>query len=161
MITEKLRKFVPCTVKVELAWLQKGVVGGVGGIPIGSVVFEDTREVMVGAEGWVVENVDGPEVCDVGLFAVPSETGVNTNTWKLPTVWIRPAGTVAVSWVGLTYILAKVVPFPQRTTEQGRKLLPLTVNENDALPARIEEGESEEMDFAPVRSGPRLVTVKN
>jgi len=46
------------------------------------------------------------------LFAVPSETGVNTNTWKLPTVWIRPAGTVAVSCVGLTYILAKVVPFP-------------------------------------------------
>jgi hypothetical protein len=55
-------------------------------------------------------------------------------TGNVPAVVIRLAGTVAVTWLAFTTVVAKAVPL-KFTTESPPKLLPLTVSVNAAPPA--------------------------
>ena len=65
---------------------------------------------------------------------------VVTVTLATPTVAIRFAGTEAVSWFALTYVVVSAV-LPQFTVAPGTKFVPLTVRVNAAPPAVTEEGE--------------------
>src|SRR5438045_1279574 len=67
-----------------------------------------------------------------------------TVTLKLPGVNTKPAGTVIVSCVALTNVVATLVPF-HSTVDVFRNPLPLTCNKNGAAPAVIEFGFNPEM----------------
>jgi len=68
--------------------------------------------------------------------------GVTTVIEAVPAVAIRAAGTVAVSCVPLTNVVASGLPF-QFTVEPETKLAPLTVSVNCGLPAAVQFGLSE------------------
>jgi hypothetical protein len=74
---------------------------------------------------------------NVATPAVP--VVVVTVTLAVPGIAIRPAGTLAVNRVPLTYVVASAVPF-QLTVAPGTKFvpMPLTVRVNAAPPATAE-----------------------
>jgi hypothetical protein len=127
--TEPFTKFVPFTVRVNPEVLHDGVVF--------DEVVEDDRDVMVGGAmaNWIC-----PEV-------PPPGPSVNTSTCALPTARKSAAGIVALSCVALTYVVVSddvVLPtLTHCTTEQGRRLVPVTVNVIAGLPAAVEVCESE------------------
>jgi hypothetical protein len=88
-------------------------------------------EVMVGT-GLLMVNVTGVDVLDGG-------PGFVTVTDAVPAVATRAAGTIAVSWVGETYVVASPEPF-QLTTALLSNNVPFTVNVNCGDPARHELG---------------------
>jgi hypothetical protein len=102
-------------------------------------VDDGTRLEIVGA---TMENVIPPE-------APPPGAGVNTLTCAIPTEAISAAGIVTMRCVALTDEGARLVMFPLAsfhwTTEQGTKLVPVTVKGNAAVPAVARAGESEVM----------------
>src|SRR5436190_4849949 len=77
----------------------------------------------------------------VSEFAVPPH-GLTTVIEAVPAVAMRPAGTVAVSCVAETNVVASGLPF-QFTVEPETKLLPFTVNVNCGPPAVPQVGLSE------------------
>jgi hypothetical protein len=77
----------------------------------------------------------------VSEFDVPPH-GVTTVIEAEPAVAMRTAGTVAVSCVAETNVVASVLPF-QFTVEPETKLVPFTVNVNCGPPAAMQVGLSE------------------
>jgi hypothetical protein len=61
---------------------------------------------------------------------------VVTVTLTTPTVAIRLAGTEAVSWLALTYVVVSSM-LPQFTVAPEAKFVPLTVRVNAAPPALL------------------------
>jgi hypothetical protein len=80
-------------------------------------------------------------IVSVCAFDVPPH-GVTTVIEAVPAVAMRAAGTVAVSCVAETNVVANGVPF-QFTVEPETKLVPLTVNVNCGPPAVVQVGLSE------------------
>jgi hypothetical protein len=64
----------------------------------------------------------------------PPGVGLNTVTVALPALATSAALIAAVSCVGDTYVVVRLVPF-QRTAELGTKFVPFTVSVNAPLPA--------------------------
>jgi hypothetical protein len=70
-----------------------------------------------------------------------------TSTWAVPVARKSGAGTVAVSCVGLTYVVVNgdvtLFVFTHCTTEQGRRFVPVTVTVIPGPPAEVEVCDSE------------------
>ena len=64
----------------------------------------------------------------------PPGAGLNTVTCAVPAVVMSAARMAAVSWVALTNVVVRSVPF-QRTTDPETKFVPVTVRVNAAPPA--------------------------
>src|SRR5437762_675106 len=77
----------------------------------------------------------------VSEFDVPPH-GVTTVIEAVPAVAMRAAGTVAVSCVAETNVVASALPF-QFTVEPETKFVPFTVNVNCEPPAVAQVGLSE------------------
>ena len=73
------------------------------------------------------------------LDVPPPGLGLTTVTDAVPAVATREAGTVAVSWVEETKVVASAVPF-QFTVEVETNLVPFTVKVKSALPAAVQVG---------------------
>jgi hypothetical protein len=119
-------KFVPFTVSVMPAGLQAGVVF--------DEVVDAESDVIVG------RNIGNEIAFDVFVL----DAGLATATWTVPTAAISAAVTVALSCVGLTYVVAscvRLLPFVHCTLEQGRKLLPVTLRGNATVPPVALTGE--------------------
>src|SRR5690349_20400613 len=71
----------------------------------------------------------------------PPGAGVKTVTFEVPGTARSLAPIDACSWVALTKVVGRLVPF-QRTTEPASNLLPLIVSVRAELPATIEVGDS-------------------
>jgi hypothetical protein len=112
-------KFVPVTVRVNAA--------------PPAVALEGESEARIGA-GLLTVNVRAPEVPPPGV-------GFITVTDAFLAVAMWPAGTEAVTFVPLSYVVVSPVPF-HRTVEVGTKSVPVTVRVNAAPPAVALEGES-------------------
>jgi hypothetical protein len=80
-------------------------------------------------------------IVNVFAFDIPPH-GVTTVTEAVPAVVIRAAGTVAVSCVAETNVVASGLPF-QFTVEPETKLVPFTVSVNCGPPAVAQVGLSE------------------
>ena len=80
-------------------------------------------------------------IVNVCAFDVPPH-GVTAVTEAVPTVAIRDAGTVAVSFVAETNVVVSAVPF-HLTVEPDAKLVPFTVSVNCGPPAVVQVGLSE------------------
>jgi hypothetical protein len=80
-------------------------------------------------------------IVNVCAFDVPPH-GVTTASEAVPAVAMRAAGTVAVSWVAETKVVASAVPF-QFTVDPERKVVPFTVSTNCGPPAVVHVGLSE------------------
>ena len=78
----------------------------------------------------------------VPLDVAPEHVGFTTVIEAVPAVAIREAGTVAVSCVEETNIVASAVPF-QFTVEPETKFVPFTVKVNCGPPAPAQVGLSE------------------
>ena len=136
-------KFVPFTVRVMPAGLQAGVV------------FDDDvdpeSDVMVGR---TIGNA-------IAFDRFALDAGFATATRTVSTVAILAAVTVALSWVGLTNVVASCVRLlllsTHCTLEQGRKLLPVTLKENPTVPAVAPTGE---MDAITAAGSDEAETVK-
>lgn len=122
LTTEVETKFVPFTVKGN-------------GEGLGCAVTQvGLIELMVGAGLFIVKGQE---------FEVPPPgAGLTTVIDAVPAVVTSAAGTVAVSCVEETKVVARPEPF-QLAVEVETKLLPFTVNVNKALPAAVELGLSE------------------
>ena len=122
-------KFVPFTVRVMPAGLQAGVV-------FDDVVDADS-EVIVGR---TIGN-------EIAFDVLALDAGLATATCTVCTEEIFAAVTDALSWVGLTNVVASCVRLlllsTHCTLEQGRKLLPVTIREKAAVPAVAPTGEME------------------
>src|SRR5436190_1935603 len=77
-----------------------------------------------------------------GVDVVPEHVGFTTVIAAVPALAMRMAGTVAVSCVKETYVVANAVPF-QLTVDVERKFVPFTVNVNCPPPAVAQVGLSE------------------
>jgi hypothetical protein len=86
-----------------------------------------------GVDGAVMAKVTAPDV-------PPPGAGVNTVTGTDPTPARSAAVIAARSWVALTKVVVRAVPF-QRTTEEMAKPLPFTVSVKPELPAAAVAGE--------------------
>jgi len=80
----------------------------------------------------------------VNVFAFDVAAQLTTVTEAVPAVATRAAGTVAVSCVAETNVVANAVPF-QFTVEIAAKFVPFTVNVNPGPPAVAHVGLSELM----------------
>ena len=118
-------KFAPLTVRVNAA----------------PPAVADAGEVLV-----IVGTATAAFTVNVDPGDVPAE--LVTVTVAEPGVAIRLAGTTAVSWVTLTYVLANSVA-PHCTVVPESKFVPLIVNVNPAPPAVADEGETLEIVGAP------------
>ena len=88
-------------------------------------------------------------IVNVCTFDVPPH-GVTTVSDAVPAVAMRTAGTVAVSCVVETNVVANAVPF-QFTVEPETKLVPFTVSVNCGPPAVAQVGLSElSVGIAPI-----------
>ncbi len=88
-------------------------------------------------------------IVNVCAFDVPPH-GVTTVSDAVPAVAMRTAGTVAVSCVVETNVVANAVPF-QFTVEPETKLVPFTVSVNCGPPAVAQVGLSElSVGIAPI-----------
>ena len=85
-------------------------------------------------------------IVNVCAFDAPPH-GVTTVIEAVPAVAIREAGTVAVSWVEETNVVASAVAF-HFTVEPETKLVPFTVRVNCAPPAVAQLGLSEVIEGA-------------
>jgi hypothetical protein len=135
--TEPFTKFVPFTVRVNPKGLHDGVVF--------DEVMEDDKDVMAG--GTIVNGIC-PEV-------PPPGPSVNTSTWAAPIERKSAAGTVAMSWVALTYVVVSddvtLPTLTHCTTEQGRKgrtFVSVTVKVSAGPPAAAEVCDSELIEGA-------------
>src|SRR5499427_5501278 len=79
----------------------------------------------------------------------PPDPGVDTLTWANPALAMSVAATLAWSWVPLTKVVVRLLPF-HCTTEVEAKLAPVTVSVKPGLPAVTVLGESD------VRAGAEL-----
>jgi hypothetical protein len=94
--------------------------------------------VPVAVSGLVITGVLAiVNVC--ALDVPPPGLGFTTVMDAVPEVATREAGTVAVSWVEETKVVASAVPF-QFTVEVETNLVPFTVKVKSALPAVIQVG---------------------
>src|SRR6267143_5645078 len=118
-VVEPFTNPVPLTVSVKAAPPTVALVG--------------TSAVIVGM-GLLTGNVSAAE-------APPPGVGVNTVTCGVAAVAMSAAVIAAVSWVALTKVVVRVVPF-QRTVEPLRKLAPFTVKVNASPPANALPGAS-------------------
>ena len=115
---------------------------------LGEVVAVDAEsEMMVG--GLIAKataGVDDPPP--------PPAVGLNTETCADPTLRISEAGMVAVSVcvVGLN-VVWRLFPF-HCTSEQGRKLLPVTLTTRSEVPAVALAGKIDDMDGVGSNDGP-------
>ena len=82
-------------------------------------------------------------IVKVIAFDVPPH-GVTTVIDAVPAVAMRAAGTVAVTCVAETKVVASAVPL-HLTVEPDTKLVPLTVSVNCGPPAAVQVGLSELM----------------
>src|SRR5437899_108784 len=71
----------------------------------------------------------------------PRRSGLLTVIDTEPAVLMSLAGMAAVSWLALTNVVGRLLPF-QFTVEPTTKPLPLTVREKAPLPAAAEDGVS-------------------
>jgi hypothetical protein len=108
--------------------------------PLPAIVDVGLIEVIAGT-GLLTVNVCGPDVPPFGPF------GFFTVTCCMPPQATFAAGTVAVSWLKETNVVARAVPF-QFTVAPDTKLLPFAVRVNVAAPAVHEFGLME------LRTGP-------
>ena len=69
----------------------------------------------------------------------PPGVGLKTVTLAVPAVAMSAARIDAVTWVALTYVVVRFVPF-HLTTEPEMKLVPFTVRVKAAPPAVAELG---------------------
>src|SRR5439155_15522678 len=83
-------------------------------------------ELSVGA-GLLIVNVEAPEIPPPGV-------GLKTVTAAVPVAAMSLASTWAWSWVLLTKVVVRLVPF-QRTTEVMAKFVPVAVSVKAAPPA--------------------------
>src|SRR5215472_9976429 len=79
----------------------------------------------------------------------PPDPGVDTLTWADPALAMSAAATLAWSWVPLTKVVVRLLPF-HCTTEVEAKLAPVTMSVKPGLPAVTVLGESD------VRAGVEL-----
>jgi hypothetical protein len=112
-------KFVPATVRVNAA--------------PPAVALEGESEVGVG-DGLLMVKVSPLDVPPPGV-------GFTTVTDAVPAVAMSLAGTEAVNFVALPYVVVSPVPF-HSTVEVETKFVPVTVRVNAAPPAVALEGES-------------------
>lgn len=117
--TAPLTKFVPLTVNVNPALPSTAVFG--------------LSEVMVGT------GFGGLTVKGSAFEVPPPGAALNTVILIVPGLARSPAGIAAVSCELLTKVVGRFCP-PQLITDEGTKLLPLTVNVNDPLPTSAEVG---------------------
>jgi hypothetical protein len=133
-------KFVPVTVRVKAA--------------PPAVALGGESEVAVG-NGLLMVKVRALDVPPPGV-------GFFTVTVAVPAVAMRLAGTEAVNFVPVTYVVRSTsvnlsnVPAVQRTVEAETKFVPVTVRVNAAPPAVALDGESE----ARVGAGLLMVNVR-
>src|SRR5258708_7171592 len=118
-VVEPFTNPVPLTVSVKAAPPTVALVG--------------TSAVIVGM-GVLTGNVSAAE-------APPPGVGVNTVTCGVAAVAMSAAVIAAVSWVALTKVVVRVVPF-QRTVEPLTELAPFTVKVNTGPPANALPGAS-------------------
>jgi hypothetical protein len=131
LTTRPFAKPVPVTVRVRPVGLQNGV-------PFDDVVDADSDVTVGSAIGNATE---------LEIFVL--DAGVATATWADPTEAISEAGMVALSCaelvsVGPTYVVGNcdvTLPLVHCTTEQGRRLVPVTVKLAAAVPAVALVGE--------------------
>jgi hypothetical protein len=90
------------------------------------------------------DDEDEPIVNVAAAEVPPDGGGVKTVTNALPAETTSVLAIEAVSCVALTTVVGRSAPF-HRTVEVETKLVPLTVSVKPALPAAIDEGESELM----------------
>jgi hypothetical protein len=115
--TEPEMKFVPLTVNVKA--------------DPPAVAEEGLRLVVVGT-GLLIVKV-------WGLDVPPPGVGLKTVTLAVPAVAMSAARIDAVTWVALTYVVVRFVPF-HLTTDPEMKLVPFTVRVKPAPPAVTELG---------------------
>src|SRR5436190_288154 len=77
-----------------------------------------------------------------GVDVVPEHVGFTTVIAAVPALAMRMAGTVAVSCVKETYVVANAVPF-QLTVDVETKFVPVTVNVNCGPPGATQVGSME------------------
>src|SRR6267143_2550975 len=118
-VVEPFTNPVPLTVSVKAAPPTVALIG--------------VSPVIVGM-GLLTGNVSAAE-------APPPGVGVNTVTCGVAAVAMSAAVIAAVSWVALTKVVVRVLPF-QRTVEPLRKLAPFTVKVNASPPANALPGAS-------------------
>ena len=105
-----------------------------------------TFVVLTESDGsWLIENGVGPD-------SPPPGGGLFTVTCAVPIAAISLAGIAACSCVALTKVVVRSAPF-QRTTDEARKLLPMTVSVKAVPPTFAEAGDSD------VTAGPPGTTV--
>jgi hypothetical protein len=102
---------------------------GVPGVPAGD-------DGTGGVDGPVMTKLTAPDVPPPG----PPGTGVKTVTGTDPALARSVAVIAARSWVALTKVVVRAVPF-QRTTEELAKPLPFTVSVKPELLAEAVAGE--------------------
>src|SRR6266404_1726106 len=110
--TDELLKFVPVAVSVNAPLPATALVGEI--------------ELSVGA-GLLIVNVEAPEVPPPGV-------GLKTVTVAVPVAAMSFASIWARSWVLLTKVVVRLVPF-QRTTDVTAKFVPVVVSVKAAPPA--------------------------
>src|SRR5207247_10549414 len=111
--TEVIAKFVPVAVNANVA------------PPAVALVGEIELSVGTGLVA-VIVNVTEPDVPPPGV-------GLNTVTAAVPVAAMSLAGIAAWSCVLLTNVVVRLLPF-QRTTDDARKFVPVTVSVNAPLP---------------------------
>jgi len=88
----------------------------------------------------VALNCDEPPDTTVKVAALEADApGFTTVTVRWPCTAMKPAGTVAVSWLAVTKVVESVDP-PHSTTAPGVKPLPVTVRVNPGPPATTDGG---------------------
>ena len=80
---------------------------------------------------------------DRALEVPPPGAGVTTVTWAVPAATRSLAGMAALSWVALTNVVVRLLPF-QRTVEADTKPLPVTVRVKAGPPCKAVLGASVE-----------------
>jgi len=112
-----------------------------------AAVLAGASEEMAGTGlALLIVKVEPPDVPPPGV-------GLLTVMLVLPAAARSEAGTAALNWVGLTYVVESAAPF-QFTVDADTKLLPSTVSVKDAPPAVALAGASDET----VGTGLALVT---
>ena len=118
--TDELMKFVPVAVSVNAAPPAAALLG--------------ESELSVGT-GLLIVNV-------CALEAPPPGVGLKTVTGAVPGVAMSLARICTWSWVPLTNVVDRSLPF-QRTTDEAMKFVPVAVRVNPAPPAAALGGEIE------------------
>jgi hypothetical protein len=108
-----------------------------------SMKAELPAKTLAGESGEVVTGTGFTQLnVKAGEEVPPPGAGLVTVTWSVPTAVQSAAGTVACSWVALTYVVGRPLPF-QFTVELCTKLLPFTVSMKPVPPHATLAGESE------------------